>query len=131
MLKSHFITCLCEADPKYPAKDWDIFLPQATLTSNLLQNCRFNPNFSVYADIHGIFNYNKTPLEPLGTRSLFHEKTTTFCTWEHNGTDRWYIEPDLEHYWCVECYIPSNHSTCITDTVEFLPIVVPLLKTIS
>ena len=65
--KVHFITYLCASDPNYPAKEWDRFLPQATLTLNLLQNCRFNTKFSVYATIHGIFNYTKTPLEPLGT----------------------------------------------------------------
>ena len=87
MLKSHFITCLCEADPKYPAKDWDIFLPQATLISNLLPNCCFNPKLSVYTAIHGIFVYNKTPLAPIVTIVLFHENTTNRHTWAPHGTD--------------------------------------------
>ena len=32
-----FIPFLCAADPKYPAKEWDCFLPQANLTLNILR----------------------------------------------------------------------------------------------
>ena len=78
--KLHFIPCLCAYNPKYPAKECYCFLPQATLTLKLLQNCRFNKNLSLYAAIHGIFNYNKTPLETLGTRSLVHKNTANCCT---------------------------------------------------
>ena len=41
--KAYFITCLCASKPKYMAKEWYCFLPQATLTLNFLSNCRFNP----------------------------------------------------------------------------------------
>ena len=41
--KAHCITCLCVANPGYPEKYWDRFLPQATFTLNLLRNCRFDP----------------------------------------------------------------------------------------
>ena len=60
--KTHFITCLCAADPDYPAKKWDSFLTQATLTINHLLNCNFNPKLSAYADLHGIFYYTKNLL---------------------------------------------------------------------
>ena len=70
--KAHFITCLCIANPKYPAKEWDSFLPQENLTLNLLRNFCLNPKLSSYAAFHGMFDYNKTPLSPLGTRVLVH-----------------------------------------------------------
>ena len=31
----------------------------------------------------------------------------------------------------MECYIPSNHSAIIADTVEFTSTVIPITKTIS
>ena len=96
--KANFITCLCAADPKYSAKKWNRFLPQATLTLNLLRNCRFNPKLSAHAALHSIFDYNKTPLAPLGTRFIVHDKTTNHSTWEPHGTNGWYIVPALEHY---------------------------------
>ena len=86
-LKAHFITCICAAERKYPAKKWDYLLPQATLTLHLLPNCRLNPKLSAYAALHGIIDYNNTPLSPLGTRVPVHKKTTNCCTWSPHGTN--------------------------------------------
>ena len=60
--------------PQYPSKEWDNFLPQATITLNLLRNFRFNPKFSAYEALHGVFDHLKKPLAPLGTCVIFHEK---------------------------------------------------------
>ena len=100
--KANFITCLCTAEPDYPAKEWDRFLPQATLSLKLLRKRNFNPKLSSYAALHGIFDNNKKTIYPIGTRVLLREKTTNCRTWAPNGTDRWYIGPHLEHYQCVE-----------------------------
>ena len=87
---AHFIMCLCTAEPKYPGKQWDCFLSQSTLNLNLLRKCHFNP-FLEYAALHGIFDYNKTTLSPLGIRFLVHKNTTNHCTWAPHGTDGYYI----------------------------------------
>ena len=99
--KENFITCLRAADPGYPEKQWDHFITQAALTINLLRNWRFIPKLSAHASLHGTFDYNKSPLAPLGTRVLVHDKTTNCRTWAPRGTKGWYIGPDLEHYWCI------------------------------
>ena len=106
-------------------------MPHATLNLKLLRNWPFNPKLPAYAALNGIFDFLKTPLAPLGTRVLFHENTTHFCTWGPHGTSVWYICPTLEHCWGVKCYTPSTHSTHVTETVKFLPTVAPLLKTSS
>ena len=36
--KNHFIAGLCSLDPNFPMHLWDLLLPQAELTRNLLQN---------------------------------------------------------------------------------------------
>ena len=130
-LKSHFITCLCAADPEYPEKQWDRFLPQANFTLNIHPNYCFNPKLSAYAAFHDMFDYNKTPISPLGTRFLVHKKTTNCCTWTTHDTNGWYIGPALKQHRCVECYTPSNHRTRITDKVEFISTVIPIPKTNS
>ena len=96
--KANFNTCLCASDPRYPSKEWNFFLMQATLTINLIRNCHFNPKLSAHAALRGTFYYNKTPLAPLGTRVLVHEKTTNCRTWAPFGTNGWCIGPYLEHY---------------------------------
>ena len=96
--KANFITCLCAAEPEYHAKQWDISLPQATLTLNPLLNCNLNPKLSAYSDLHGIFDYNIKPLSPLETGVLVNRNTTNCCTWAPHVTDGWYIGADLENY---------------------------------
>ena len=96
--KAHLITYLCAADSGYLEKEWDSLLPQETLNLNLLRNCRFNPKLSAHEALNGIFDYNKTPLGPLGARVVVHEKTTNFHTWSPHVTDGWYIGPYLEYY---------------------------------
>jgi hypothetical protein len=124
--KNHFITTLCIADPNFPAKEWDRLLPQAELTLNLLRNCRFNPKLSAYAALHGTFDFNKTPIAPPGTKVLIHEKPDNRLSWAPRGTDTWYIGPAMEHYQCVNCYMPDTHSTRIADTVQYFPHQVPI-----
>ena len=87
--RGNFITCLCTDNPKYSSKEWYCFLLQAILTLNMLRNCRFNPKLSAHSAPQGIFDQNKTPLAPLGTRVLVHEKTTNCRTWAPRGTNRW------------------------------------------
>ena len=126
--KAHFIAGLCSTDPEYPAAEWDRLVPQAELTLNLLRSCRFNPKLSAYAALHGMFDFNATPLVPPGTKVLLHEKPDVRRTWAPRGTDAWYIGPALEHYRCVECYMPETRSTRIADTLEYFPAQIPFPK---
>ena len=128
--KAYLITYLCASNPKYPSKEWDILPLQETLTLNLLHNCRFNTKLSAHAALHGTFYYKKTLLAPLGTIVLVYEKKTNHRTWKPHGTNGWYIGPALEHYLCMECYIPSTHSTIISDKVELISAFIPIPKTI-
>ena len=40
-----------------------------------------NPKLSGYAQLHGEFNYNTTPLDPPGTKIIVHEKPTLREIW--------------------------------------------------
>ena len=99
------------------------------ITLNLLRSSRVNPKLSAYAQIFGIFDFNRTPLAPPGTKVLLHEKPNNRRTWAPRGTDAWYIGPSLEHYRCVRCYNPKTFKERDADTVTYLPTVVPLPKT--
>jgi hypothetical protein len=71
--KNHFIAILAATDDGFPLHLWDMLIPQANITLNLLRGSRINPKLSAYAQIHGFFDYNRTPLAPPGTRVLAHE----------------------------------------------------------
>jgi hypothetical protein len=72
--KNHFIAGLCSTDKDFPLHLWDRLLPQALISLNLLRGSRINPRLSAYAQLHGDFDYNRTPLAPPGTRVFVHEK---------------------------------------------------------
>ena len=72
--KNHFLAGLASADPAFPLDLWDLLLPQATMTLNLLRGSRINPSLSAYAQINGLLDFTKTPLAPPGIRTLVHEK---------------------------------------------------------
>ena len=96
-------------------------MPQIELTLNLLRNCRYNLKISAQTALHGTFDFNKTPLAPLGTCLVIHEKTDNRANWSPHGTEGWYIDPALEHDCCVNCYVPRTHKERIADTIAYFP----------
>ena len=51
-----------------------------------------------YAQLHGEFNYNATPLAPPSTQVIIHENTTVRGTWASHGVKGWYLGPSMNHY---------------------------------
>jgi hypothetical protein len=97
--KNHFIATLCSTDKDFPLYLWDhLLLPQILLTLNMLRGSRLNPKLSAWAQIHGFFNFNQTPIAPPGIRVLVHEKPANRDTWAAHGVNGWYIGPALDSY---------------------------------
>jgi hypothetical protein len=68
--KNHFLAGLSSVNPRFPIRFWCQLLPQAELTLNLLRQSRLNPRLSAYAQLHGTFDFNKTPLAPPGCEAI-------------------------------------------------------------
>lgn len=119
--KNHFLAGLASVHPDYPISQWDRLIFQSTLTLNHLRNSRVNPKLSAYAYLFGVFDFNKTPLAPPGTKVLMHDKANNRASWAYHGTDGWYVGPSMEHYRCVKCVDPQTNRTKDIDTVEFYP----------
>jgi hypothetical protein len=73
--KNHFIAALCGLDKNAPLHLWDRLLPQTLLPLNLLRGSWINPKLSAWAQVHGPYDYNCTPIAPLGTLIVAHEKS--------------------------------------------------------
>ena len=82
--KDHFLSILAGTAPTFPADRWDLLIPQAELTLNLLRASHCNPALSAWEDLFGPFNFDATPLGPAGCRVLVHNKATA----EHSETRR-------------------------------------------
>ncbi len=96
--KSHFIAILVGVDETFPMQLRDKLLPQTIVTLNLL--CRSNavPFVSTYKYIRGNFDYNKTPLGPMGSAVQIHESRNNRSTWAEQSIDGWYLGTSQEHY---------------------------------
>ena len=94
-VKSHFVTGLASVDPTFLLHLWCRLIPYAALTLNLLRQSNVNSNLSAYAQVHGNFDFNKTPLAPPGCRILSFESPTQRATWSPHGVDGWYIGPAM------------------------------------
>ncbi len=68
--KEHFIAALATMNMHCPFRLWDEFLPQVELTLNMLRFSQQNPTKSANQEVYGSFDFNKTPLAPLGTKAL-------------------------------------------------------------
>ena len=119
--KNHFIAGLCSTDPSFPVYLWDELLPQALLTLNLLRTSRLNPALSAYNQLFGVFDFNKMPLTPPGTRALIFEDPDTRESWAPHGKLAWYVGQAPDHYRCYRFYIPETGGTRISATAEFFP----------
>jgi hypothetical protein len=89
----------------------------------MLRCSRINPRLSAHTQIFGVFDYNRTPLAPIGTRTVVHERTTQQgrTTFSDHGVIGWTIGPALDHYRHWEFFIPKTRGTRVSDTVIFLP----------
>jgi hypothetical protein len=119
MFKNHFVAMLCSTDTQFPIHLWDRFIPRAVITLNLLHQSQINPKLWAHAQLHGILDYNKTPLAPSGTKVIRHKKPDHRGSWAPHGLNGWYIGPAMEHYRAHLLYCSTTGHEHISDTVEF------------
>ena len=96
--------------PTYPTRH-----PHAQLSLTILHN----PKISGYAQLHGEFNYNATPLAPSGTQVTIHEKPTVRGTWAPHGVKGWYMGPSMNHYRCRHVYFTKTRGERDSEFVDF------------
>jgi hypothetical protein len=117
--KDHFLAILAGVDAAFPPYLWDLLLPQAELTLNLLRQSTLNPRISAWEFFQGPFDFNKTPLGPVGCRVLIHAKPATRRSWDFCAKNGFYIGPAMDSYRCFKRINLDTKSQVISDTVEF------------
>ncbi len=105
--KDHFIAALATMDTHCPLQLWDEFLLQVKLILNMLCFSQQNPNKSANQEVYSSFDFNKTPLAPLGTKALIYDDPVSRASWAPHATDGFYVGPASNHYQCIRFYIPS------------------------
>ena len=81
--KAHFLSILAGVAEDFPKHCWDLLLPQAKLILNLLRQSQVQPMILAYKFMQGPFDYNATPLGPLGCAVIIHKNNAqirnAFC----------------------------------------------------
>ena len=85
--KNHFISGISSVNKYFSVHIWCRLIPQACLVLNLLQQSRINPKLSAYAQVHGAYYFNTTPVAPSGTRVVVHEIPAVGGSWTIRGID--------------------------------------------
>jgi hypothetical protein len=119
--KEHFVAGLSSMDPNFPLHLWDILLPQAEITLNLLPTSRLHPQLSATVHFHGLVDCNKTSFAPPGCKIIAHERSGKRQTWAPHGQHEYSLVPAMHHYRCQNVYISATASEHIVDTLEFFP----------
>lgn len=95
--KNHFVACLCTTDKHFPIHLWDRILPQATTTLNLLHSSQLNLRLSAKVHLDGTFNFNCTPLSPLGTLVIGCDNLADYYTKHHSPVHHLIMCPTILH----------------------------------
>ena len=88
--KDHFLAILAGVNSAFPQFLWDLLLPQAELTLNLLHQATLNPRISAWELSQGPFTFNKMPLGLAGCRVLIHAKPATRRSWDFRAKPGFY-----------------------------------------
>ena len=116
--KDHFLSVLAGTAPSFPRDRWDLLLPQAELTLNLLRPSN-NPTQSAWDNLFGPYNFDATPMGPAGSRVLIHTKATIRKSWDNRCHEGFYIGPALNHYRCYRVLNKATGAVTISDAIKF------------
>ena len=71
---------------------------QAVITLNMLRQSRINPKLSAHDQVFGTFNYERTPLTPLGTKAIIHKCPDQRKTWDKHGLPSFMVNQSKDHF---------------------------------
>jgi hypothetical protein len=117
--KNHFVAVLCRTDKSFQLHLWCCLLPQVTATLNLLRTSCLNPRLLAKEHLNDTFDFNRTPLAPLGTKVVLHKTPQQRRTWAPHGVEGWYVGYAPEQYQCYTIHVTSTNKTPIGTTVKF------------
>ena len=80
---------------------WDQLLEQAELTLDLLRQDTADTSKSSWEYLHcRPFNYDDTPLVPLGTPVIIYNKPSQQKSWDYRGRNGFSAGVALDNYFC-------------------------------
>ena len=118
--KAHFLSILAGVSSTLPNFLWYKLLPQTKVTLNLLRQSNISPAIFAWDHFNGPFNFGATPIAPLGSPTVIHNKSGTCKSWDFRVRKGFTIGPALKHYCCFQVVDSTKKSIIISDTIEVL-----------
>lgn len=120
--KYHLISVLNGTDRDFPAFLWCSLLEQINIQINLLRQSRIHPKRSAYAELHGHFDFNSTPLGIPGTKAVIFESVAQRpSSFADHGKEGWYVGPCMIKYRNYKVYVNATRATRESNRVDFFP----------
>ncbi len=66
------------------------------------------------------FDFDRTPLAPIGYTMQCHEKPSNIGTWSNHSIDSWFLGSLINNYGAFCCYVQKTQACRVYDTVQFL-----------
>ncbi len=118
--KDHFVAILCRTDKEFPLCLWDLLLPHAKNTLNMLCPSRMTPTVSAYTYLWRQHDYSLNPFVPLGCKVEANLVPTSIReTWAPHTTSGFYVGNSWEHYCCHEVFTTDTSHTQMCSTLFF------------
>ena len=75
---------------------------------------------SAWERYHGTFNFDATPMGPIGCPVIIHNKSGKRKSWDFRGRKGFRIFPSLNHYKYFHLVYEVTKEILFSDTVNFL-----------
>ena len=118
--KAHYLSILAGISDSFPNYLWDHLLPQTELTLNLVRQSTLAPKMAAWKHFNGPFNFDATPIDPLGCPIVIHNKPGCCKSWDFRGHKGFNVCNALNHYRCFHVMDGVTKALCYSDTIEFL-----------
>jgi hypothetical protein len=116
---NHFVATLATTDPSFPLGAWDLLIPQAEMTLNLMRPSKVTKHISAWSQLHGAYSFDAHPMAPPGAKVTVHERPQSRPAYGVHGVDGYYVAPAMQHYRSYEIFLPSTQAVRISDTIEW------------
>ena len=86
---------------------------------NHLQASKIHPHISSHHMLFGQFNYNQTPIIPVGTQAIIYKTPNKRQSFSVHGVEGWYTRLTPVHYICYGIFVNKTHKSRVGKTVGF------------
>jgi hypothetical protein len=125
--KNHFTAGLAGLPPLFPLAHWCKLTTQSNATLNMMRPCCLNPLLFVHKALEGTFLFDATPMVPLGTEVLVHQKPGQRKTWGYHAAKAWYLSHATTHYLCICVIMKDTGGECVMDMFQYQHHAIPVL----